>query len=90
MKIVIIHTGGKGSVGVQDPKCDPVFTVVEGDLDAALRRVPGLVEEARRRWESNQLYPKCEHQLPSQAAPPVRPPAARSAQHPATTQERMF
>lgn len=89
MKIVIIHTGGKGSVGVQDPKCDPVFTVVEGDLDAALSRVPGLVEEARRRWETNQLYPKCEHQLPSQVATPSRTPT-RPAPQPATTQERMF
>ncbi len=89
MKIVITLNGGKGSIGVQDPNCDPVITVVEGDLEAALRRVPGLVGEARRRWESNQRYPKCEHQLPSQAVPPTRPPAARPAQ-PATTQERMF
>lgn len=69
LKLVISLKGGKASVGVQAPECDPVFFGLEGDLGAILSGVPGFVEEARRRWETNKLYPECETPLPSQAKP---------------------
>jgi len=63
LKIVISLRGEKGSVGVQAPGCDPVFLAFEGGLEEALGRVPGLVSEARERWERSPLYPRTPHEL---------------------------
>ncbi|GAH67439.1 unnamed protein product, partial [marine sediment metagenome] len=51
------------------PDCDPVYETLKGTLAAALKRVPKLVEEAKTRWETSKLNPKCETPLPSQAQP---------------------
>ncbi|MBI4286321.1 MAG: hypothetical protein HY670_10575 [Chloroflexi bacterium] len=75
-KIVIALKGNTASVGVQTLGCDPVFARVEGDLPAVLQNIPGLVENARRRWEANQRYPKCETVL----SPPTPAPAPSSGQ----------
>lgn len=80
LKIVISLKGTVASVGIQAPDCDPVFSMVEGDLPAVLESVPGLVEEARRRWDSNPRYPKCETKLEPQPAAQVIAPA-RSTRH---------
>jgi hypothetical protein len=69
LKLVISLKGDRASVGVQAPECDPLFFGIEGDLGTVLSGVPGFVEEARRRWETNKLYPECESPLPSQAKP---------------------
>lgn len=91
MKIVIILKENRGSIGVQAPGCDPVLQTFEGDLTVALQRVSGVVEVARRRWDSNPLYPKCETPLPSQAPVPTtrtRQEAATAAE--STPQQRFF
>ena len=88
LKLVISLKGGKASVGIQAPECDPLFFGLEGDLPAVLGGVPGFVEEARRRWETSKLNPECESPLPSQAKPaaPARTTTAtRSRAKPAQT-----
>jgi hypothetical protein len=73
LKLVISLKDDKAMVGVQTPECDPVFFSIEGDLGAVLGGVPGFVEEAKRRWETSKLNPKCETPLPSQAKPVATP-----------------
>lgn len=90
MKVVIALKGNRASIGVQALQCDPVFVTLEGSLREVLERLPGLVEEASRHWDSNPRYPKCEVPLPSQVTPPSRPAAAPQRQAAATSQPRMF
>jgi hypothetical protein len=73
LKVVISLKGTKASVGVQAPGCDPAFFNLEGDLKTALKAVPKFVEEAKTRWETSKLNPKCESPLPSQAKPAAAP-----------------
>ena len=87
VKVVIALKGNKGSIGVQSPKCDPVFTTFDGDLGLALERVPELVEEARQKWDTNPTYPKCETPLPSQTQPIPRPAPHQAT---STAQPTMF
>lgn len=74
LKVVITLRGDKGSMGIQSPGCDPVFSIHEGDLQCLLQTVPGKVEEARSRWESNPRYPRCQQELtpPTTAQTPPR------------------
>lgn len=81
IKVVILLNGDKGSIGVMAKECDPVLEVFEGGLQAALDRVPALVEEASARWEEAPRYPKCESELPSQKQKPPQQPARSSRQH---------
>jgi len=69
LKVVIIMRDNRMMLGVQSPDCDPVYETLEGTLAAALKRVPKLVEEAKARWETNKLNPKCTTPLPSQEQP---------------------
>jgi len=94
LKVVISLKGDKASVGVQAPECDPVFSSLEGDLKAVLKAVPKLVEEAKTRWETSKLNPKCQSPLPSQEKPPATSRVATTsrAQRPTApkTQPTMF
>ena len=73
LKVVISLKGEKGTIGIQAPDCDPVFSLFEGGLEQALDRVPGLVSEARERWEQSPRYPRTKHELtPPQPARPVQ------------------
>ena len=92
VKVVIALKGTTASVGIQTPDCDPVFSRVEGDLPTVLESVPGLVEEARTRWDSNPRYPKCETKLEPQPQPAPRAGTQRSPQRQAQTraQPTMF
>ena len=69
LKLVIVLKGDKASVGVQAPECDPALFSFQGDLRATLKAVPGFVAEAKTRWETSKLNPKCETPLPSQEKP---------------------
>ncbi len=73
LKIVLGLKGDKGSVGLQAEDTDPLFFhLEEGTLEAALPRIPELVQEARRRWDTSPRHPKHE-------GPPAPPsPAPRS------------
>ena len=83
LKIVVSLKGTAGSVGVQAPSCDPIFFPVAGDLPVILGPLHIFVDEARHRWETSKLYPKCESPLPSQAQPAPRPATQRSTTRPA-------
>jgi hypothetical protein len=72
LKVVISLRGEKASVGVQAPECDPIFFNINGDLKVTLKAVPGFVQEAKTRWETSKLNPKCESELPSQAEAKAR------------------
>jgi len=94
LKVVISLKGDKASVGVQTPECDPVFFGLEGDLRTTLKAVPKFVEEAKNRWETSKLYPKCETPLPSQAQPATTTSrsstGSRSQKQAPKTQPSMF
>ena len=94
LKLVISLKGDKASVGVQAPGCDPAFFNLEGDLKTALKAVPKFVEEAKTRWGTSKLNPKCESPLPSQAKPAAAPSqvstSSRSQKTAPKTQRPMF
>lgn len=94
LKVVISLRDNKASVGVQTPKCDPVFFGLEGDLRTTLKAVLGFVEEAKTRWETSKLYPKCETPLPSQEKPAATTSrsstGARAQKQAPKTQPSMF
>ena len=93
IKVVILSRGDRSSVGVQSPGCDPVFTVVDGDLEEALERVPDVLEEARTKWAEAPRYPRGEVPTPEpaprarQSTPTQSPPARQTRQSP---QQRLF
>ncbi len=60
LKIVIIHSEGKASVGIQSPGCDPQISVIEGTLEQVIERVPGLVKQAQQKWAQSPQNPKTE------------------------------
>ena len=90
LKIVIILKGDRGSIGIQSPDCDPVLATFEGGLEQALERVPTLTDEARTRWDSNPLYPKCEQPLPAPVKETVPVQTTRTRTRPATTTQQPF
>ena len=89
LKVVIVMKADRIMLGVQAPECDPVYTTLKGGLGKALKKVPGLVAEAKQKWEATPRYPKAN--LPE---PPPSPKPARTstAAKPAksTAQPSMF
>ena len=85
MKVVIVIKDDNILLGVQAPECDPVYTTMKGDLGEALEKVPGLVAEAKQKWEASPRYPKAD--LPEPAPSPVST-VARSTKP--TAQPSMF
>ena len=88
LKVVISLKESKAAVGVQAPECDPVFFGLQGDLQAALNTVPEFVEQAKTRWETSRLYPKCETPLPSQEKTAATTSRVSSSQSPKTAAQR--
>ena len=89
LKVVITLKGERGTIGIQAPDCDPVFSLFEGGLEQALERVPGLVSEARERWGQSPRYPKTKHELtPPQPARPAQPAPVQTRQR--AEQQRLF
>ena len=80
LKIVVTYRGTVGTVGIQKPDSDPVFSRIEGDLAEVIASIPRLVDQARATWETSPKYPKAD--LPAPPPPPARP-AARPASSPA-------
>jgi hypothetical protein len=74
IKIVLTLKGERASVGIQAPECDPVFAVVDGGLERALERLPGMIQEAQGVWDSTPRYPRCQ-----------RPPSQEARTQPAPT-----
>ena len=74
LKIVIILNDSRVMLGVQSPDCDPVYTTLKGNLAAALKRVPKLVNEAKQKWSTSPRNPNAN--LPTPEPTPARTPAA--------------
>jgi len=91
IKVVISVKDSRGSIGLQSPDCDPVFTSLEGDLETALARVPELVQQAQEKWAESARYPKAD--VPKPPPPPPRQAQSGQTQRPSpaeTPRPRMF
>jgi len=71
-KVIITAKEGKCSVGIGSPNCDPQISTVEGGIEQALERVPGLVKQAQEKWAQSPCNPQSAIVPPS---PPARTPA---------------
>ena len=91
-KIIITHKTDKSSIGLQQTNCDPILFTVIGDIATAIARLPELIAEAERRWQTNPRYPKAE--LPEPPVPvtaSVTNPKSNTATKPDNKQqEAMF
>ena len=70
IKVVIVLKDGRGTVGIQSPECDPVFSTVEGDLVTIAAELPALVQLAEVKWSTAPKNPKA-----TIVEPPSPPPA---------------
>jgi len=77
IKIVILLKDGHGSVGIQSPECDPVFSTVEGDLVSIAAELPALVQLAEMKWSTSPKNPQA----------PVPPPPPAPTYSPSTAKK---
>ena len=73
LKVNIIIKGDHIFLGAQATDCDPKMTTLEGDLQAALARIPLFVEESNQQWDVSARNPK------SSVPEPVVTATARTA-----------
>ena len=87
LKVNIIIKGDHIFLGVQATDCDPKMTTLQGNLQAALARIPSFVEEANRQWDASPHNPKSTVPEPvapvRTAATAVSQPAAAKPGQPA-------
>jgi len=76
LKVVIILNADKVMLGVQSPDCDPVYTTLKGNLTAALKRIPKLVDEANQKWNTSPRNPQANLPTTEPKSTPARTPAA--------------
>ena len=69
LKVNIIIKGDHIFLGVQATDSDPKMTTLQGNLQAALARIPSFVEEANRQWDASPHNPKSAIPEPVPAAP---------------------
>jgi hypothetical protein len=79
LKVNIIIKGDHIFLGVQSTDCDPKMTTMQGNLQAALERIPSFVEEANRQWDTSPHNPKSAILEPVPAAPARTATTASSA-----------
>ena len=82
LKINIFIKGDRILLAAQATDCDPAMTTLQGDLQAALERIPAFVEEANQQWDISPHYPKSTIPEPAPPPPPVRT-ATTAASRPA-------
>ena len=58
LKVNIIIKGEHIFLGVQATDCDPKMTTMQGNLQAALDRIPSFVAEANRLWDASPHNPR--------------------------------
>jgi len=68
LRVNIIIKGDHIFLGVQATDCDPKMTTLQGNLQAALERIPSFVEEANRQWDASPHNPKATIPEPVPAA----------------------
>ena len=82
LKINILINGDRIILAVQATDCDPKMTTLQGDLQAAIERIPSFVEEANQQWDVSPHYPKSTIPEPTPPPPPARiaaPASSRTA-----------
>jgi len=89
LKVVIVIKADNILLGVQAPECDPIYTTMKGDLGKALKKVPGLVAEAKQKWEATPRYPKANLPEPAPIPTQARTSAAAAPAKP-KVQPAMF
>ena len=68
LKVVVSITGGRATIGVQQPASDPhIESFDDRDLSGLIQEVPAVIGRARAKWEEELKYPA--HERP---APPAR------------------
>ena len=84
LKVNIIIKGDHIFLGVQATDCDPKMATLQGNLQAALDRIPSFVEEANRQWDASPHNPKSTIPEPVPAVP-VRTATTTSSTTPKPT-----
>lgn len=79
LKVVIIAKNENLMIGVQSPDCDPVYETLTGDLAAALKKVPKIVDGAKQKWMENPRYPKADLPAPPEPVASTSTAARSSA-----------
>lgn len=82
LKVVVIMKADSVMIGAQSPSCDPVYKTLKGDLAAALAEIPGLVAEAKAKWDANPRYPKADLPEPTPTPTPARTTTAAPSRQP--------
>ena len=72
LKINIIIKKDHIFLGVQATDCDPKMTALQGDLQAAIARIPSFVEESNAAWDISAKNPKSTIAEPKPPPAPVR------------------
>ena len=84
LKITIIIKGDRVLLAAQATDCDPTMTTLQGDLPAALERIPSFVEESNQQWDVSPHFPKSAIPEPAPPPPPVRTAAPSGSKAVAT------
>ena len=69
LKVNIIIKGDHIFLGAQATDCDPKMTTLQGNLQAALERIPSFIEEANRQWDASPHNPRSTIPEPVPATP---------------------
>ena len=69
LKVSIIIKGDHIFLGAQATDCDPKMTTLQGNLQAAIERIPSFVEESLRQWDASPHNPRSTIPEPVPAAP---------------------
>jgi len=72
LRISILIKEDKVFLGAQASDCDPKMATLQGDLTAALERVPSFVAEANEQWDASPRNPKSTIPEPVPPAPAPR------------------
>ena len=83
LKVNIIIKGDHIFLGAQATDCDPKMTTLEGDLQAALARIPSFVEESNQQWDVSARNPKSTVSEPVAPSAPARSATTSTASKPA-------
>ena len=79
LKIVISLNSERSSVGISKPDCDPIFSIVEGGLDAVIAKLADLVRAAEEKFAASPRNPQSNLPEPKPAPAPAHTGAARSS-----------
>ena len=76
-KLVLDEKDGSVLIGVSARDCDPLVRTVEGDLEAAMEKVPAILAMAQERWTQSPRNPA--YRQPPKATPRTATPPAQDA-----------